>query len=85
MNDEEIRCIIANNLRLLRRLRDISLHELGKRVGVTGQQIQKYEVGNSAIPLDKLVSIAKALDIRPEVFFTPIDVEDLVNRKIEEE
>jgi transcriptional regulator with XRE-family HTH domain len=43
--------------------------DLGDRVGVSPQQIQKYESGNSSLKASKLIAIADALDIDPSYFF----------------
>tara|TARA_R100001126_G_scaffold97643_1_gene71121 strand:- start:3180 stop:3524 length:345 start_codon:yes stop_codon:yes gene_type:complete len=44
--------------------------ELGKAIGITFQQIQKYEKAQNKIPLDKLVSLARYLK-KPLSFFIP--------------
>lgn len=51
---------------LIRRLRDekgITQMELAEMVGVSYQQIQKYEKGKSSISLCRLKQIADALDV----------------------
>lgn len=53
----------------LRRLRGLALPALGARVGRSGQQIQKYEVGQDAIKAATLYQLAEALGVRIEWFF----------------
>ncbi|UMY18678.1 helix-turn-helix domain-containing protein [Methylobacterium organophilum] len=47
----------------LRRLRGLSQKQLGEAVGVTFQQIQKYEKGTNRIAAERLVAIAKKLGV----------------------
>lgn len=66
----------AQDLLIGRRLRDRrkflkqSLQELSAQVGVSYQQVQKYESGQDRIPASILFSISKALNISPNYFFT---------------
>lgn len=45
---------------------DISQYELSERTGIKRNSIAQYELGNSAIPLDKFYILCKALDINPD-------------------
>jgi transcriptional regulator with XRE-family HTH domain len=47
----------------------MSQTELGDKVGVTFQQIQKYEKGTNRIGSSRLFQIADALGVGPEYFF----------------
>ena len=47
----------------------MSQTELGEKIGVTFQQIQKYEQGANRIGAGRLASIASALDVPIAVFF----------------
>lgn len=53
----------------------MSQAELGRAVGVTGQQIYKYEVGSSRVSAVKLWGIAEVLGVSVSHFF-----EDLAGR-----
>lgn len=64
----EIEQRVANNLKIIRRVRGFTLKQVGDVIGVTQQQIQKYESGNSRVPLDKLVLMAKHLNVNLEFF-----------------
>jgi len=56
---------IGNRIRHLRQLKNLSQMELAEKVGVSFQQIQKYESGKSEITLSRLNDIAEALNISP--------------------
>ena len=47
----------------------MSQTELGEKIGVTFQQIQKYEQGTNRIGAGRLASIASALDVPITFFF----------------
>jgi len=56
---------IGSRIRHLRQLKNLSQMELAEKVGVSFQQIQKYESGKSEITLSRLNDIAEALNISP--------------------
>ena len=47
----------------------MSQTELGDKVGVTFQQIQKYEKGTNRMGSSRLFQVARALGVEPEYFF----------------
>jgi transcriptional regulator with XRE-family HTH domain len=71
---------IGKRIRLRRIERKMSLSELGEKLDVTFQQIQKYEKGMNRPGTDRLIQISKALDV-PLSFF--IEASD-DRRKVEE-
>ena len=60
-NDYDL--IIAENVRTARIARQISQTDLGKPLGITFQQIQKYEKGTNRISAGRLVAIADVLQV----------------------
>jgi len=59
---------IGVNIARLRRLRGYSQERLGKEVGVTFQQIQKYESGRNRVSVSRLCLIAEVLEFRLAAF-----------------
>ncbi|HKV66435.1 MAG TPA: helix-turn-helix transcriptional regulator, partial [Rhodanobacteraceae bacterium] len=57
---------IGTRLRALRLAKGLSQTALGKELGVTFQQVQKYEHGTNRISGSSLVTICKVLEIKPE-------------------
>jgi|SRR5919108_1711007 transcriptional regulator with XRE-family HTH domain len=49
----------------------LTLQELASGVGVSFQQLQKYEAGDSRIPVSRLQQIAQVLDMPITWFFVP--------------
>ncbi|AZL14992.1 helix-turn-helix domain-containing protein [Rickettsiales endosymbiont of Stachyamoeba lipophora] len=65
---------IGQNIRILRNKSGFSQEELGKRCGVTFQQIQKYEKGLNKVSASRLLMLAEILNCKFEDFF--IEEED---------
>lgn len=49
-------------IRLRRHAMGLSQHQLGERIGVSFQQVQKYERGANRVSVSTLVGICEALD-----------------------
>jgi transcriptional regulator with XRE-family HTH domain len=60
---------VGARIRMQRMVRDMSQTNLGNAVGVTFQQVQKYENGTNRVAASRLQQIANALKITPEFFF----------------
>ena len=63
---DQLDVLIGRRVRRLRAARGLSQTELGSAIGVTFQQIQKYEAGTNRIAASTLVRIAGALDAAPD-------------------
>jgi transcriptional regulator with XRE-family HTH domain len=62
-------CHVGTRIRQQRLLTGFSQEELGEALGVTSQQIQKYENGTSRVGAGQLVVIAKVLSVPVSFFF----------------
>lgn len=65
--------MVGSKVRHFRTLRGMSQEVLGESIGVTFQQVQKYEKGTNRISASRLVQIAHALKIDVRKFFDGID------------
>src|SRR5262245_13826982 len=61
--------LVGKNIRIFRIAKGISQTELGDAVGVTFQQIQKYEKGANRVGSSRLAQIASVLDVPISRFF----------------
>ncbi|MCS7247298.1 MAG: helix-turn-helix domain-containing protein [Anaerolineales bacterium] len=61
--------IIGAIIRRCRQDRGISLENLAEQVGIEPSQLERYEMGEEAIPLPFLEAIALALDLKIETFY----------------
>jgi transcriptional regulator with XRE-family HTH domain len=61
MGDADLYCTIGRRLRARRRLLDLTQRDVAANCGLTFQQIQKYEAGQVAIPVARLVALARVL------------------------
>jgi len=55
--------LVGRNIRIFRKAKGLSQARLGSTVGVTFQQIQKYEKGANRIGPSRLAKIATALEV----------------------
>jgi transcriptional regulator with XRE-family HTH domain len=60
---------IGEKVRLLRKHAGLTQEKLAELVGVSFQQIQKYENGSTKLNTDKLQQVANALKVPASVFF----------------
>ena len=58
-----IDAVVGRTIRALRLSKGISQGALGRRLGVSFQQIQKYENGSNRVGAGRLAQIAAALDV----------------------
>src|SRR5580692_810580 len=61
--NQPVDLLVGARIRLLRKRRKMSQTELGKAIGVTFQQIQKYENGKNRIGAGRLHLVATALNV----------------------
>jgi transcriptional regulator with XRE-family HTH domain len=74
MDRQAIKIIIGRNMRHRRNLMGLSLNAVAIQIGITYQQLQKYETGKDSIAVDKLVQLAPILKCT---------VDDLCNEAVE--
>jgi transcriptional regulator with XRE-family HTH domain len=60
---------IGRLVRAQRQQLRLSQSDLAERIGVTFQQVQKYENGKNRISIGRLTRVAEALDVPPTFFF----------------
>ena len=64
---------VGARLRALRAARGVSQTKLGDKLGITFQQVQKYETGTNRISASKLYDISRILNVQPNYFFEGLD------------
>lgn len=66
---------VGARLRLRRSLLDMSQSELGEKLGVTFQQVQKYERGTNRMGASRLFHAARIMEVPVQYFFEGLDEE----------
>jgi transcriptional regulator with XRE-family HTH domain len=61
---------IGWKLRMMRQQAGLTQERLAEQIGITSQQIQKYESGANKLNTDRLQQIALALSVPVQSFFT---------------
>jgi transcriptional regulator with XRE-family HTH domain len=70
---------VGARIRMQRMVRGFSQTELGRAVGVTFQQVQKYEKGLNRVGASRLQRIANVLKVAPDFFFDGASVKAVGN------
>ena len=78
-NTEKIDIIIGKKIQQVRLFKGLSRKELSDQVGVTHQQLQKYEKGINRISAGRLASVAKALNVPVSEFFREVEEGDPID------
>jgi transcriptional regulator with XRE-family HTH domain len=60
---------VGSRIRLQRRMKGISQQALAAALGITFQQVQKYEKGSNRVGASRLSQIGQALDVPVSCFF----------------
>jgi transcriptional regulator with XRE-family HTH domain len=71
---------VGNRLKLRRTMVGMSQDRLGQMVGLTFQQIQKYEKGANRIGASRLFQFATLLDVPPAYFFEGLEGHAVTSR-----
>jgi transcriptional regulator with XRE-family HTH domain len=69
----DIDVVVGARVKAARLSKGVSQAALAQRVGLTFQQIQKYERGDNRISASKLVQIAGALSVLPMEFLSGLE------------
>src|ERR1700729_2418528 len=64
---------VGSRVRLRRNMLGLSQEKLGEAIGLTFQQVQKYERGANRIGASRLLELARVLDIPVTFFFDNVD------------
>ncbi|PIT68111.1 helix-turn-helix domain-containing protein [Bartonella tribocorum] len=75
---------IGRKIRFRRKMLKISQKELGHRLGITFQQVQKYEKGLNRVGAGRLQEIADILDISIFFFYADISTKEHILLPYEE-
>jgi transcriptional regulator with XRE-family HTH domain len=65
--------LIGRNIRFFRIESGLSQTDLAERIGVTFQQLQKYENAANRVPASRLIRIARALNVPVPILWTDHD------------
>jgi transcriptional regulator with XRE-family HTH domain len=64
---------VGSRVRLRRLMLGMSQEQLGAAIGLTFQQVQKYERGANRVGASRLHQLSRVLDVPPAFFFDDVD------------
>lgn len=69
IEEEKFNTALGKQLMIVRMKQKMSLDQLGAHLGVSGQQITKYETGTSRMPAEKIKRCCHIFNVSIEYFF----------------
>lgn len=69
ISEDDVNAYIAKQILLLRRSMGITQAQLAQEVGISTQQVQKYEHGQNRLIAGRLMKFAEAFEVSVLVFF----------------
>ena len=66
---------VGNNIKYIRKLKNFTQARVGKAIGTTFQQVQKYEKGANGVSALKLKQLAEFFKLRADVIIDPNFIE----------
>ena len=77
----EIDKLVGAKIRSLRQDQNYTLSELGERLNISHQQLQKYEIGTNRLSAGMLYEVARALNVNIEELFPGSETREDLPRK----
>jgi transcriptional regulator with XRE-family HTH domain len=76
--------IVGQKLRLRRTILQMSQHDLACKIGITSQQLQKYEAGHNRVSAARLYQLAEELKVPLPWFFAEANADAVAEPESEE-
>lgn len=73
---------VGGRIRLRRMMNGLSQERLGEQMGLTFQQIQKYEKGANRVGASRLFQLAKVLEVPISYFFDDLETDSSDNGQV---
>lgn len=73
---DHIDIVVGATIKRLRRQKKLTQTELGEHIGVSFQQVQKYETGRNRVSASCLVKIARTLNVSVADLFAGVEIGD---------
>jgi CheY-like chemotaxis protein/DNA-binding XRE family transcriptional regulator len=74
---------VGNRIRERRKTLGISQTRIAELMGISYQQVQKYETGTNQISLTRLLQFAHILNVAPEHFYEGVSVDGMIGTAVE--
>lgn len=81
-NSKTIDSHIGQKIRDRRMKLHISQAQLGEMLGVSAQQVQRYESGENGVALGKLPLLASTLNVKPNYFTDDLPVDEVIGNAV---
>lgn len=75
---------VGVRIRLRRNIIGMTQEKLAEQLGITFQQVQKYEKGTNRVGASRLQAISQALQVQPSYFFDEISTDNTGSGQVDE-
>lgn len=76
---------VGRKLRQIRMMRNYSQTQVARELGLSFQQVQKYEEGSNRVSASRLFQLSEILGVAPEWFFEGIESDTSADQPLDEE
>ena len=60
---DEVLCYVGERIKLIRKIRNVTMNDMASRLGITRKQLQNYESAQTNIGISRLWQISQLMDV----------------------
>ncbi len=77
----DLKEMIGSRIQEIRNKKGITQDQLSEKVGISSKYLSSIERGKENPTLKTILKLARSLDVKPDEFFTHLEIEDPAKRK----
>ena len=77
----DLKEMIGSRIQEIRNQKGLTQDQLSEEVGISSKYLSSIERGKENPTLNTILKLARSLDVKPDEFFTHLEIEDPVKRK----
>ena len=77
----DLKEMIGSRIQEIRNKKGITQDQLSEKVGISSKYLSSIERGKENPTLNTILKMARSLDVKPDEFFTHLEIEDPAKRK----
>ena len=77
----DLKEMIGSRIQEIRNKKGITQDRLSEKAGISPKYLSSIERGKENPTLDTILKLARSLDVKPDEFFTHLEIEDPAKRK----
>ena len=77
----DLKEMIGSRIQEIRNKKGLTQDQLSEKVGISSKYLSSIERGKENPTLNTILKLARSLDVKPDEFFTHLEIEDPAKRK----